>query len=337
MGIKDTKIWKFAKRIRNKHSAQANYKKLKNMPLCEYEDYLKKRTFEMMKRKSDYVTIPYIINFNNPVTFSEKRQWLKLYDQDPRKAIYTDKYEVRQHIKEVLGDGYLIPLIEIDGKDCFDSVKEIDFEKLPNSFVIKCTHGSHMNIIVKDKQSLSRATIRKYKKQLNKWLHINYAYVVAAELQYKDLKPRLIIEQFFDFSGSSLTDYKFFCFGGIPEFVGVFENRWSESYTETYLDMNFKEIDYKLDNYKSNKQIVEPSCFKEMVRIAKILCEDFKMVRVDLYTYRNKVYFGELTFSSAAGYDFPNPFSLDKKLGNLIKIDKSKREGNYKYRKHEND
>lgn len=333
MGLKDTRVWKFAKRLKNKRIAKTNYFKALKMPCNQYEEYLVNRTYEMMLRKSHSAPFAYKINFENPRTFTEKRQWLKLYDQDERKAEYTDKYEVRKHIEAVLGKDFLIPLIKIDGKDCFDNANDIDFGKLPNSFVIKCTHGSHMNIIVKDKSSLSKKQIKGYKKQLNKWLSINYAFVVAIELQYQYLKPRLIIEEYVDFGGKALTDYKFFCFNGIPTFVGIFENRYTSQYVETYVDMSFKSINYRLDNYQSNPCIVKPDCFDDMVLIAKKLCEDFLMVRVDLYTFNNRVYFGELTFSSASGYDFPNPFSFDMQMGELIKIDLKKRDENFKYRR----
>lgn len=336
MNIKNTRLWKFAKEAKNKRIKKKRYKDALKMLLNQYEDYLVERSYEMMQRKAYFASHAYRINFDNPSTFTEKRQWLKLYDQDPRKTIYTDKYEVRKHIKEVLGEDYLIPLISIDGKDCFDSVKEIDFDKLPNSFVIKCTHGSHMNIIVKDKSKLSKKDFKNYKKQLNEWLHTNYAYVVALELQYKDIQPRLIIEQFVDFEGSSLTDYKFFCFSGDVKFVGIFENRWSDEYKETYLDNSFRPLKFRLDPYDSNPSIEKPSRFDEMVKIAKKLCEGFLMVRVDLYEANGKVFFGELTFSSAAGYDFPNPYEYDRILGDYIQIDPNKRKGNYKYRKHEN-
>ncbi len=333
MGIKETKLWKIAKRIRNDLKKKSNYNKTKRMPLNQYEEYLIERTFEMMKRKSHSKDYAYRINFNNPVTFTEKRQWLKLYDQDYRKSLYTDKYEVRKHIADVLGNNYLIPLISIDGKEVFDNVKEIDFDKLPNSFVIKCTHGSHMNVIVRDKSLLTKKQLNSIKKQLCKWLKTNYTYVVAVELQYKDIKPRLIIEKYVDFGNSILTDYKFFCFSGEPKFVGIFENRGTPEYREAYLDMNFKPMKFRLDNYKTSSNIQKPKTFDEMVRIAKLLCEDFKMVRVDLYTSDNTIYFGELTFSSAAGYDFPNPFSYDKELGEYIKIDASKRDNDFRYRK----
>lgn len=331
--FKSTKFWLFLKKIRNEHRRKANYSKAKRMPLYKYEEYLIERTYEMMLRKEISRPYAYKINFENPRTFTEKRQWIKLYDQDPRKALYTDKYEVRKHIEEVLGDKYLIPLISVDGKDYFESVKDIDFSKLPDSFVIKCTHGSHMNIIVKNNYSLTRHQIKGYKRLLNKWLHTNYAYVVAAELQYKDLKPRLIIEKYVEFDKSVLTDYKFFCFHGIPKFVGIFENRWSSSYMETYVDMNFNPLDYRLDGFKNNDSIQKPKTFEKMVEIAKLLCEDFSMVRVDLYTNDNQIFFGELTFSSAAGYDFPNPFKYDEILGDLIVIDPVKRENDRRYRR----
>lgn len=333
MSIKNTKLWAYVRKKKYKYLAKKEYVKMKKMPLCEYEDYLVKRSFEMMNRNVVSRPYAYNIDFDNPQTFTEKRQWLKLYYEDKRQALYTDKYEVRKHIKKVLGEEYLIPLINIDGKDCFESVKEIDFDKLPNSFVIKCTHGSHMNIIVKDKSKLSKGDIRKYKRQLNKWLKTNYAYVVALELHYKDIKPRIIIEEFVDMDNRALTDYKFFCFHGIPKFVGIFEDRGSSNYKETYVDMNFKKMPFKLDRYETNDDIVKPKAFDRMISISKLLCEDFPMVRIDLYCLDGVIKFGEITFTSAAGYDFPNPFSFDKELGKWISIDKSIRANNYRYRK----
>ena len=190
-----------------------------------------------------------------------------------------------------------------------------------------------MNIIVRDKSLLTKRELRSIKRQLNKWLKTNYTYVVAAELQYKDIKPRLIIEEYVEFGNKILTDYKFFCFSGEPKFVGIFENRGTDDYMETYLDMDFKLTEFKLDCFKTNDHIKKPKAFNEMVKIAKLLCEDFKMVRVDLYTSGDTIYFGELTFSSAAGYDFPSPFSYDKTLGEYIKIDTSKRDNDFRYRK----
>lgn len=332
MRIKDTKIWKFLKSKKNERTLKKNYKKNKNMPCFQYENYLVERTSEMMKRFDFSRPYAYKINFENPITFTEKRQWLKLYYDNPKQALYTDKYEVRKHIIETIGEDYLIPLISIDGKDCFNSSEEIDFDKLPNSFVIKCTHGSHMNIIVKDKSKLSYHDIRKYKKQLNKWLKVNYAFFVGLELHYKDIKPRIIIEKYVDFGDAMLTDYKFFCFSGDPKFVLIVENRGTDKYTESYLDLDFNKTEFRLDRFKANENVVKPENFKEMVDISKKLCEDFPLVRVDLYSFKGKVYFGELTFTPAAGYDFPNPFEFDRILGDYIKIDNSKRENNFKYR-----
>lgn len=333
MGIKNTYIWQLAKKQRNKSLARKNYIKAKNMPLCQYEDYLIERTFEMMHRKAYFRDHAYRINFDDPKTFTEKRQWLKLYNQDPRKATYTDKYLVRKHIIETIGEEYLMPLITIDGKDYFESAKEIDFNKLPNSFVIKCSHGSHMNIVVQDKTKLKKKDIRQYKRQLNKWLHTNYAYVVAAELQYKDLKPRIIIEKYIKTDNTYLTDYKFFCFHGEPKFLGVFEGRSTTDYSETYRDIDFNKLDFRLDHFKENPKLKKPKNYDKMIEIVKKLCEDYAMVRVDLYNIDGSILFGELTFSSASGYDFPNPYEYDQILGDWIKIDNKIREENHTYRK----
>lgn len=335
MNIKNTPLWKKAKKIKANHIQHKQYRKAKKMPLTEYENYLVSRTFEMMNRFSYSKNFSYFINFDNPETFTEKMQWLKLYDQDERKTLFTDKYAVRRHIEKILGKDYLIPLISIDGKECFDSVKEIDFDKLPNSFVIKCTHGSHMNIIVKDKASLSKKDIRDIKKKLKRWLSIDYSFVVGLELQYHNIKPRIIIEKYIETDDISLVDYKFFCFDGEVKFLSVNENRGTNKYTETYLDCNFKKLPYSYGYYETNDNPKKPNHFQEMLSIAHQLCSGFIFVRVDLYENNGCVFFGELTFSPGAGFEFPNPMKHDREFGKLLNIDTSKRDGNYTYRKNE--
>lgn len=311
------------------------YFSVKRLSENKYEDYLIKRYLEFMNR-NEY-TKGKTLNLENPLTFSEKSQWLKLYDQDPRKNIYSDKYAVREHIKDVLGEEYLIPLIKIDGKDYFDKFEEIDFDKLPNSFVIKCNHGSHMNIIVKDKSVLTKKDLKSFEKKIKRWMNIDYSFYVSLETQYLGIKPRIIIEEYVD---GINKDYKFMCFNGKCEYFWINENVVDDkNATCTTFNRDLSIADFNM-NVGWRKDILDknlPKNINEMILIADKLSEDFCFVRVDLYEIKGKIYFGELTFNSAAGYDVPYPEKYDKVLGDLMKIDLSKRENNYQYRtKNEN-
>ena len=304
------------------------YLRVMGLPKQEYESYLVDRYREMMNR------IPYTagaeLDLSNPLTYTQKQQWLKLYDQDDRKAVYSDKYAVRKHVEMTIGKDYLIPLISIDGKDHFSNADEIDFEKLPNQFVIKCNHGSHYNIIVKDKSKLSKRDISKYKKQLNYWLNEHYAFLVGLELVYQKIKPCIIIEKYMAID-DDLPDYKFMCFSGEPKLVWVDQGRFTD-HRRTLFNLNYEKMPYNMYIHEDILDMKKPDNFNEMVKIAKALCEDFPYVRVDLYSIGGKVYFGELTFCSGAGFQAPNPLQYDRELGDMIKIDNNKREGDYTYR-----
>ena len=176
MTIKDTTIWKKIRLLKNKLLQKKEYHYLSKLKKRKYEDFLISKYSKMMNK------FPYSfgkqLNFDNPLTFTEKQQWLKLYDNSETKSILTDKYRVRDFVKKNIGTDYLVPLITINGRDVFDRVKDINFKLLPNSFVIKCTHGSHMNIIVKDKNSLKPFDILKIKNKIkNKWLRKKYAAI----------------------------------------------------------------------------------------------------------------------------------------------------------------
>lgn len=333
MSIKKTKIWIYFRGLKNNRLKKRNYSNAKKMKECEYEQYLNQRYAHFMNKR-DY-TKGKTLSFENPTTFSEKSQWIKLYDQDPRKNIYSDKYEVRKYIKEMLGEDYLTPLISIDGKDCFENAKMISFDKLPNSFVLKCTHGSHMNVIVKDKTLLSKKDIKNIKTKLNKWLKIDYCYFVSLETQYKEIKPRIIIEQFNSDIGVA-RDYKFMCFHGKCDYFWINENcvdEKNETCTTFSSDLKVAPFNMNVGFRKNISDYSLPSNIKEMIKIAEKLSSDFSFVRVDLYNFNGKILFGEMTFNSAAGYDVPFPAKYDLFLGNLMLIDKSKRDNNYRYRK----
>ena len=331
MELKKTKIWKTLKKVKNERAKKKHYRSALKMPESNYEEYLIERYADFANRRE--YSKGQTLCFDNPNTFSQKMQWIKLYDQDDRKRLYTDKYLVRKYIAEVLGEHFLIPLITLNGRETFDNFNDIDFSLLPNSFVIKCTHGSHMNIIVRDKRKLNSRDYRDIKNKLDKWLKIDYAFFVGLELQYHNLQPKIIIEQFLDEGAASLTDYKFFCFSGKPTFVTIIKNRGTNKYTETTYDINFKKTQFSFGYYNEENFIERPSQLDEMISLSKLLAQDFSVVRVDFFDVKGHIYFGELTFSPGSGYEFPKPIEYDAALSELIKIDNSKRDDNYRYRK----
>lgn len=328
MSIKNTKLWSTLRNIEYKRIAIRRYKRAKRMPQKEYESFV----CDLYAKKMDRFVFSngQRMDFENPTDFTQKQQWLNLYDRDPRKSLYTDKYAVREHIKEVIGEEYLVPLIKNNGKECFEKVKEIDFKQLPNSFVIKCTHGSHMNVIVPDKSALSFRQIRKIKRQLNKWLRTDYSFVSGLELQYHYIKPRMIIEKYIA-TNNDLPDYKFFCFSGELKFMWVDTSRFN-GHRRTVFDLDFNVAPYQFDLIPGVGDIEKPIHFDDMKKLSLKLCEDFQFIRVDFYEANGKLYFGELTFSSHAGLMPPRPIEYNKILGEFIKIDKHIRDNDYKYR-----
>ena len=325
-------IKQFFRNIYYSHLKRKHYRCALNMPLDEYEDYLTKRYSEMVNRHS--YSFGKTLNLANPQTFSEKCQWIKLYDQDPRKPVFSDKYAVREHIKESIGEQYLVPLISIDGKDFFEDAREIDFNKLPNSFVLKCNHGSHFNIIVKDKSSLSKKQISKYKKQLNKWLKTNYVFTVALETQYRGIKPCIIIEKYLD-GAEQMREFKFTYFNGELAFFWICERIADVSRNTTTFLADTKiapfNFDLGIDKPVDNPSI--PPEYSTMRNLANLLASDFTMVRVDFFLLDKKIYFSELTFNSAAGFDVPRPVEFDKIIGDQLCLNLKKRENNFTYRK----
>ena len=257
----------------------------------------------------------YKLNLKNPQTFNEKLQWLKLYDRNPEYTKMVDKYEVREYIKEKIGEEYLIPLIGV-----YDKFDDIDFDELPNQFVIKCNHDSGGLVICKDKGKLN---IEETRKRINKSLKRNY-YYSGREWPYKNVKPRIIIEKYMEDSNKSdLIDYKLFCFNGIPKIVLVCSERFSSSnMCETWFDMNWKLIDMTESGHRVDSTISKPKQLKKMVELSKKLSKNIPFIRVDWYEIGDKLYFGELTFYPASGFEKFEPKEWNKKIGDMLSIDK---------------
>lgn len=255
------------------------------------------------------------LDLKNPKLLSEKLQWLKLYDRNPIYTKMVDKYEAREYIKDKAGEKYLIPLIGI-----YDKFDEIDFDKLPNQFVMKCTHDSGGLVICKDKKQLD---LKKARKKINKYLKRKYFYV-HREWPYKNVKPRIIIEKYMEDSNKSdLIDYKLFCFNGIPKIVLVCSERFlSSNMCKTWFDMNWKLIDMTESGHRVDSTISKPKQLKKMVELSKKLSKNIPFIRVDWYEIGDKLYFGELTFYPASGFEKFEPKEWNKKIGDMLSIDK---------------
>lgn len=265
-----------------------------------------------------YLTLLYQVktgkkmNWKNPQIFNEKLNWLKLYDRRSEYIKMADKYEVRDYIREKLGEEYLIPLLGV-----WDSVEDIDFSSLPKQFVLKCTHDSASVVICKDKETFNQEAA---KRKLDKALKTNYFYP-SREWPYKNIVPRIIAEQYMvDESEIELKDYKIYNFSGVPELIQVDFGRFTKHernlYTTKweYID---EQIEYPTDR---NRLISKPENLEEMLSCARKLSEGIPSVRTDFYSINGKVYFGEITFYQEAGFGRFESEEYERKLGNLIKL-----------------
>ncbi|MBC8213228.1 MAG: carbonic anhydrase [Candidatus Marinimicrobia bacterium] len=251
---------------------------------------------------------------NNPVRFTEKLQWYKLYYRNPLMTLCADKYKVREYIKSKKLDGILNHLIGV-----FENFDEIDFTSLPHRFVMKTTNGSGTNIICKDK---SKFDIKDAKSKIETWLKRNN-YASGREWCYKNIKPQIIIEEFLEDSMSSfegLNDYKFFCFNGRIEYIAVDVNREIAHRRNLYnINWNYIKV-YGNDACSFGDCLEKPKKIDEMLRVARKLSKDFPFARVDLYLVKNKIIFGELTFYPWTGYVSFTPDEFDFDLGEKLAL-----------------
>lgn len=259
------------------------------------------------------------INLNNPTTFCEKLQWLKLHDRKPEYCKLVDKYDVRSYIAEMIGEEYLIPLIGV-----WEKVDDIDFDGLPDQFVLKCTHDSGSVVICKDKSKFDKkAAVKKLKRKSNRNL-----YWWGREWPYKDLKPRIVAEQYLKDdeceTTKELRDYKFFCFNGNPEYCQVISNRFTRQ-SVNFFNMNWEHQEFTgfalPPKPVSDIEISKPQNFDKMVWAAAKLSQSHSFLRVDFYEANGRMYFGELTFYPASGFGQFYPLEWNEKIGSMIKLD----------------
>lgn len=248
------------------------------------------------------------MDWDNPTTYTEKMQWTKLYDNNPMRAICADKYMVRRWVIDKIGEEYLIPLIGV-----WNKFEDIDFNLLPEKFVLKTNHGSGTNIIVSDKKLLNLKTAQL---KINDWLRTDFGYKTL-ELHYAQIEPKIIAEEYVESRFGELQDYKFLCFNGKPHYCWVDMGRYSE-HTRNVYDLNWNLQPWNQETYEHYKEpIPRPENFDKMIEIATILSKGFPHVRVDLYNVEGKIYFGEMTFTNGGGFDRILPPEFNTELGDI--------------------
>lgn len=252
------------------------------------------------------------LHLKKPQKFNEKLQWLKLNDRREEYTALVDKFEVKKHVEKIIGNKYIIPTLAV-----YDRVEEIDFNALPDQFVLKCTHDSGGVVICKDKKTFDRqAAIDVLRDGLSK----NF-YLYSREWPYKNVVPRIIAEKYLvDESGKELKDYKIFCFEGEPKIVQVDYDRFS-NHRRILFDTDWNRLPFTL-GFPTDWEclIPRPKGLEEMLDVARQLSKGIPHVRVDLYNIGGEIFFGELTFYHGSGLEKFTPESWNVKFGNWIKI-----------------
>ncbi len=252
-------------------------------------------------------------NWKHPQTFNEKLNWLKLYDRRPEYTMMVDKFAVKDYVKSIIGEKYIIPTIGV-----WDKPEDIEWDTLPDRFVLKTTHagGSEGVVICSDKASFNRQkAIDKLKKSMKKDISLS-----LREWPYKRVPRRIIAEQFIEGDGGDLPDYKFFCFNGEVKALFVGTERSSGDVKFDFYDSSFNHLSLVQSHPMSGKELLKPDNFDEMKEVASMLSRGIPHVRVDLYSVKNRIYFGELTFFHHGGITPFHPEKWDYTFGDWINL-----------------
>jgi hypothetical protein len=253
------------------------------------------------------------LNLDHPKTFNEKLQWLKLYDRRPEYTTMVDKYAVKDYVAKKIGDEYVIPTLGV-----WDRVEDIDFNSLPQQFVLKVTHDSGGLVICKDKSKLD---IEKTKRKLNRSWKKDY-FIQSREWPYRNVPHRIIAEKYMSDNGTELADFKIHNFNGIPKIILVCRDRYEKTgLKEDFFNERWEHLDLSRPNCQ-HSDIVEPAPkeLNEMLFLAKTLSKDIPFVRTDFYIINHRVYFGEITFFPSSGLKPFEPDHWDSTLGSWIEL-----------------
>lgn len=260
------------------------------------------------------------LDLNNPLTFSEKLQWLKLYDRKPEYTMMVDKYAVKKYVADLIGEEYIIPTLGV-----WEKPEDIEWDNLPDQFVLKCTHDSGGLVICHDKTQLNKA---KAIKKLNDCLKVNY-YWPFREWPYKKVKPRVIAEKYIEPEPGKkdLPDYKFFCFDGVVKglFVATERQNPNEEVKFDFFDADFNHLPFRQGHDHAIVTPKKPKTFEAMKEAASILSKGLPHARIDFYEAGDKVLFGEITFFHFSGLVPFEPDEWDCKFGEWIKLPQVKR------------
>lgn len=274
-------------------------------------DFVSDESFIRLKYKSK---MGKRLNLDSPQTYNEKLQWIKIYDHNPVYTKLVDKYEAKEYVREIIGEKYIIPTLGV-----WSSFDDIDFEELPDRFVLKCTHDSGGVVICKDKASFDQTEAKRI---ITNHLKRDY-FKFGREWPYKNVAPRIIAEDYLeDSTCKELRDYKFFCFYGDVKalFIATDRQKQGEDVKFDFFDKSFNHLPIKQGHENAAIPPEKPVCYEEMLNIASILSKNLREVRVDLYEVDGNVYFGELTFFHHGGWTPFDPEEWDYTFGEWIKL-----------------
>lgn len=267
-----------------------------------------------------YLTIVYwikerkIMHWKNPKELNEKLQFLKIYNRNPDYTKLVDKVEVKKIVKEKYGENYIIPTLGV-----WERAEDIEWDMLPKKFVLKCSHDSHSVVIVENKDKIDRNKIEKF---LNGCLKRNL-YWLMREWPYKNVEPKILAEQYIsNADGTPIIDYKFYCYGGAPQYFMYSEGEASHRVRNHKFGMDLKSIDYLFKKEPSilEKDIRLPENINEMIKMVSEMCSGMQHVRIDLFNVDGKIYFGEYTFFSGGGFINIESKEYSMYLSSLIDI-----------------
>lgn len=294
----------------------AKYHKIANENYAYWACLQKKDYPEALKKwflETNYTHTP--LNLEHPKTFSEKTQWLKLNGGFEDVYPLVDKYAVREWVKEKIGEEYLISLLGV-----WDNFDDIDFDALPDKFMLKVNHGAGWNIAVQDKSKFDKADA---KRKIEGWLKLNYCYLMGGlDVQYIHIKPRIIAEKFIENDGGDLYDYKIFCFDGEPKIILHIEERYTDKEERMFFyDTQWNQLPFNINVPLEMVDIPKPENLDKMLDIARTLSQGYPCVRVDLYSLNDgSIKFGEMTFTTESGISRWHPESANEYMGSLIHL-----------------
>lgn len=295
-----------------------NFKKFLKHPFKSICSYLLYNNFFNFMKDSTFLKFRFKyetkkkLNLENPTTFNEKLQWLKLYYRKPEFTTMVDKYEVKSFLEDKIGKEHIIPSLGV-----YKNYNDIPFDALPNQFVIKCTHNSGGIIICKDKTKFDP---KLYKKNINKTLSRNYFYS-GREWPYKNIKPRVLVEKYMKDEGFDILPvYKIFNFNGEPKLIQLILNDKSKEETVDYYDIKWNKLDLKQNFKNSTIVLPKPKKLDEILSLAKKLSQNLPFIRTDFYIINDCVYFSEFTFFSDNGFKNFTPEKWDAILGSWIEL-----------------